>query len=238
MPSAVKGSTNAVTIGSPVVSVGGFEGWQRSGRLSLAGALRALGAWNANTRRRWCAAMLGGRAGPVGSGARPPPAKQRRFRRPARADERKSSPESQISDRLACKTAQSSARKSRSGRFTAGGWGTTRSPKMRPRLGRSPGALGSRDIAMAIAARRVGREAPLTPTRRARPGDRELWVGPPWPETVSAHRRPRVACPEVGRSQRPTSWPSSAAGGGCQVAPAALHNTAPPRDPRQPLDAT
>ncbi len=27
-----------------------------------------------------------------------------------------------------------------------------------------------------------------------------------------------LSCPEVGRSQRPTSWPTSAAGGGCQVA--------------------
>ena len=47
-------------------------------------------------------------------------------------------PESQISDRFTWITTQSRARKARCGRFTAGGWGTTRSPKMRSPLGCFP----------------------------------------------------------------------------------------------------
>ena len=49
--------------------------------------------------------------------------------------------ESHISDRFACKTAQWRARKTRLGRSTAGGWGTTRSAKPRPPLGCCPGVF-------------------------------------------------------------------------------------------------
>ncbi len=54
-------------------------------------------------------------------------------------------PQGQISDRFCRITTQSRAQKDRCGRFTAGGWGTARSPKLRPPLGRCPGVLRSRD---------------------------------------------------------------------------------------------
>jgi hypothetical protein len=53
--------------------------------------------------------------------------------------------ECHISDKFTCITTQSRAGKARVGRSTAGGWGTTRSPKMGPRLGRYPRVLRIRE---------------------------------------------------------------------------------------------
>jgi hypothetical protein len=147
-----------------------------------------------------------------------------------------SCPQSQISDRFTCTRAQSRAQKDRSGCFPAGGWETTRSPKTEPRLGRFPGVLRFRDVF----------RLSVTPSERAenlsatRPASRTRSPAP-WliqPRSNRGAAPDAASCPEVGRFSAPTSWPTTAAGGGCQVAHTTPQSTAPPREQPQPPDAT
>jgi hypothetical protein len=176
-----------------------------------------------------CAAGERGLAGPARPG-------DWRFRRPGRSRRAGCSPQGQISDRFGCITTHSRARKTRLGCSTAGGWGTTQTTKTSPRLGRSPGVLQSRDdlqapvtprSARSTSQRQLGQraEADRQPRRSSLAGNHESRTG-------------RPACPEVGRFSAPTSWPPSAAGGDCPGAPTTPHNTAPPREHREPPDAT
>jgi hypothetical protein len=86
---------------------------------------RAGGACRAARRGSGDRSVRGARGASLGRA-------RRREYRPTRCSE------GHISDRFACITAHSRGRKTRLGCSTAGGWGTTRSPKTKRRLGRSP----------------------------------------------------------------------------------------------------
>jgi hypothetical protein len=146
-------------------------------------------------------------------------------------------PQSRISDRFGCTTTHSRVQKNRFGRFTAGGWGTTQTPETAPALGRSPRVLRSCDFR--VPATPLERpESLVDATRPALRGNRRAQLTRPSPEGTMRAAPGAPSCPEVERFSAPTSWPPSAAGGGCQVAHTTLHNAAPPREQNQPADAT
>jgi len=109
---------------SPVVSVGGSAAWEEWAEVGEA-------------EHRECDRGVGGGGGGCRDARR---GGRGRSLRCAAVPTRGMSPESQFSDRFACITAHSRARKTRLGCSTAGGWGTTQPPKTGRRLGRFPGA--------------------------------------------------------------------------------------------------